>query len=132
MPHGAIARAVRSGASLGSMRAGTPLQNNLRELWSLLSFCMPMVFGDADQFLNWFDICTSAPVPAPTASSSGMSRTADGRRRRGRKPKVPRPEVGAEEAAKAEADGGGHPEAGPAGTQRANSSEGPDGSEGQV
>jgi SNF2-related domain len=28
---------------------GTPLQNNLRELWALLNFLMPDIFGDAEQ-----------------------------------------------------------------------------------
>jgi SWI/SNF-related matrix-associated actin-dependent regulator of chromatin subfamily A member 5 len=28
---------------------GTPLQNNLHELWALLNFLMPDIFGDAEQ-----------------------------------------------------------------------------------
>jgi SWI/SNF-related matrix-associated actin-dependent regulator of chromatin subfamily A member 5 len=35
---------------------GTPLQNNLRELWALLNFLMPDIFGDADQFDEWFSL----------------------------------------------------------------------------
>ncbi|ORZ32419.1 SNF2 family N-terminal domain-domain-containing protein [Catenaria anguillulae PL171] len=34
---------------------GTPLQNKLAELWSLLNFVMPVVFDDVDSFLSWFD-----------------------------------------------------------------------------
>jgi len=34
---------------------GTPLQNNLRELWSLLNFLMPKIFTDWEAFENWFD-----------------------------------------------------------------------------
>ncbi|RZC85104.1 hypothetical protein C5167_047888 [Papaver somniferum] len=33
---------------------GTPIQNNLSELWSLMHFCMPMVFGTLEQFLSTF------------------------------------------------------------------------------
>lgn len=33
---------------------GTPLQNNLHELWSLLNFLLPDVFGDAQAFDQWF------------------------------------------------------------------------------
>ncbi|KAL7553485.1 hypothetical protein ACHAWF_016776 [Thalassiosira exigua] len=33
---------------------GTPLQNNLMELWSLLHFLMPHVFADRGQFSYWF------------------------------------------------------------------------------
>ncbi len=33
---------------------GTPLQNNLHELWALLNFLLPEVFGDAGQFEEWF------------------------------------------------------------------------------
>lgn len=35
---------------------GTPLQNNLRELWALLNFLMPDIFGDAEQFDAWFSM----------------------------------------------------------------------------
>jgi ATP-dependent DNA helicase len=33
---------------------GTPLQNGLGELWSLLHFLMPVVFDDVDRFRAWF------------------------------------------------------------------------------
>ncbi|KAK1166341.1 lymphocyte-specific helicase [Acipenser oxyrinchus oxyrinchus] len=35
---------------------GTPLQNNLAELWSLLNFLLPDVFDDLKSFESWFDI----------------------------------------------------------------------------
>ncbi|KAI9031640.1 SNF2 family N-terminal domain-containing protein [Phycomyces nitens] len=34
---------------------GTPLQNNLAELWSLLNFLLPDIFDDLDMFQSWFD-----------------------------------------------------------------------------
>lgn len=34
---------------------GTPLQNNLLELWSLLHFLMPTVFSSRDDFKEWFN-----------------------------------------------------------------------------
>lgn len=34
---------------------GTPLQNNISELWSLLHFLLPEVFNDLDSFESWFD-----------------------------------------------------------------------------
>lgn len=40
---------------------GTPLQNNLHELWALLNFLLPEVFGSADDFDKWFDIKGSDP-----------------------------------------------------------------------
>lgn len=33
---------------------GTPLQNNLMELWSLMHFLMPNVFESHQQFKEWF------------------------------------------------------------------------------
>lgn len=33
---------------------GTPLQNNLHELWALLNFLLPDVFGDSVAFDQWF------------------------------------------------------------------------------
>lgn len=34
---------------------GTPLQNNLKELWSLLNFLLPKIFRDWEAFESWFD-----------------------------------------------------------------------------
>ena len=34
---------------------GTPLQNNLSELWALLNFLLPTVFNSADTFDQWFN-----------------------------------------------------------------------------
>uniref|UniRef100_A0A8C5QJK1 SNF2 related chromatin remodeling ATPase 1 n=1 Tax=Leptobrachium leishanense TaxID=445787 RepID=A0A8C5QJK1_9ANUR len=34
---------------------GTPLQNNLHELWALLNFLLPDVFNSAEDFDSWFD-----------------------------------------------------------------------------
>ncbi|KAH8902381.1 chromatin remodelling complex ATPase chain ISW1 [Coniochaeta sp. PMI_546] len=33
---------------------GTPLQNNLHELWALLNFLLPDVFGESEAFDQWF------------------------------------------------------------------------------
>ena len=35
---------------------GTPLQNNLTELWSLLNFLLPKVFASAEDFEKWFKL----------------------------------------------------------------------------
>ncbi|XP_074346037.1 ISWI chromatin-remodeling complex ATPase CHR11-like isoform X1 [Apium graveolens] len=35
---------------------GTPLQNNLHELWSLLNFLLPEIFSSAETFDEWFAI----------------------------------------------------------------------------
>jgi len=34
---------------------GTPLQNNLHELWALLNFLLPEVFDQSDKFDQWFN-----------------------------------------------------------------------------
>ncbi|KHN44529.1 Lymphoid-specific helicase [Glycine soja] len=45
------------------LMTGTPIQNNLSELWALMYFCMPSVFGTPDQFLSMFkDISDLSPV----------------------------------------------------------------------
>ena len=36
--------------------AGTPLQNNLHELWALLNFLLPEVFSSAEKFDEWFSV----------------------------------------------------------------------------
>lgn len=35
--------------------SGTPIQNSLSELWSMLNFLMPEIFNDLEQFQQWFD-----------------------------------------------------------------------------
>jgi SWI/SNF-related matrix-associated actin-dependent regulator of chromatin subfamily A protein 2/4 len=34
--------------------SGTPLQNDLQELWSLLNLLLPEVFDDKKMFAEWF------------------------------------------------------------------------------
>lgn len=33
---------------------GTPLQNNLPELWALLNFLLPAIFNSAETFDQWY------------------------------------------------------------------------------
>lgn len=47
-----IVRAFTSRSRL--LITGTPLQNNLMELWSLLNFLLPDVFSDSEAFETWF------------------------------------------------------------------------------
>lgn len=39
---------------------GTPLQNNLHELWALLNFLMPNIFNDSEEFDKIFDLNTAS------------------------------------------------------------------------
>lgn len=34
---------------------GTPLQNNLPELWALLNFLLPKIFNSVENFESWFN-----------------------------------------------------------------------------
>ncbi|KAL0484733.1 hypothetical protein AKO1_011648 [Acrasis kona] len=52
---------------------GTPLQNNLTELWSLLNFLLPDVFDDLESFKKWFDFASSS-TPKPKSTTRGRKR----------------------------------------------------------
>ncbi|KAL5210676.1 hypothetical protein ABZP36_006299 [Zizania latifolia] len=41
---------------------GTPLQNNLAELWSLLNFILPDIFSSHQEFESWFDFSVRGGV----------------------------------------------------------------------
>ena len=47
-------RKLRSSHRL--LLTGTPLQNNIGELWSLLNMLMPDLFGSKSEFEDWFDV----------------------------------------------------------------------------
>lgn len=54
---------------------GTPLQNNLAELWSLLNFLLPEVFDDLKRYRAAWSIAASSPsakllFPSVTDASS--------------------------------------------------------------
>ena len=49
---------------------GTPLQNDLMELWSLMHFLMPHVFASHAQFKDWF----SNPLSGAVESGEAVSR----------------------------------------------------------
>jgi len=51
-------RQIRSQYRL--LLTGTPLQNNLHELWSLLNFLLPEIFSSADDFDDWFDLANKS------------------------------------------------------------------------
>lgn len=58
-----LAKIVRTFRSTNRLiLTGTPIQNNLHELWALLNFLMPSVFDDAEDFDNMFqDITGEGP-----------------------------------------------------------------------
>ncbi|KAF2318931.1 hypothetical protein GH714_011848 [Hevea brasiliensis] len=54
------------------LMTGTPIQNNLTELWALMHFCMPSVFGTHEQFLSTFK-----EAGDPTSDSFGFRDLSD-------------------------------------------------------
>ncbi len=42
---------------------GTPLQNNLSELWALLNFLLPKIFNSCEDFEKWFNQPFSSKLP---------------------------------------------------------------------
>ena len=46
---------------------GTPLQNNLHELWALLNFLLPDIFSDSEQFDEWFNLEVTGALSLLTA-----------------------------------------------------------------
>ena len=46
---------------------GTPLQNNLGELWALLNFLLPKIFNSCEDFEKWFN----QPFNSKTTTTSG-------------------------------------------------------------
>jgi ATP-dependent DNA helicase len=49
---------------------GTPLQNNLDELWSLLNFILPDIFHDLELFQKWFDFSSLTDLKKDTDDST--------------------------------------------------------------
>ncbi|KGG51318.1 hypothetical protein DI09_39p120 [Mitosporidium daphniae] len=49
---------------------GTPLQNNLHELWALLNFLMPELFSSSEEFDEWFLQLSSSKTAKQDNSSS--------------------------------------------------------------
>ncbi|EGN97722.1 hypothetical protein SERLA73DRAFT_184544 [Serpula lacrymans var. lacrymans S7.3] len=52
-----LMKEIKKYSSAGRMiLTGTPLHNNLAELWSLLNFILPDIFDDLDSFQEWFSL----------------------------------------------------------------------------
>ena len=57
----ALATVVRSFVTVHRLLiTGTPLQNNLHELWALLNFLLPDVFASAADFDSWFNLAADS------------------------------------------------------------------------
>ena len=64
-----LSRKLKSARRL--LLTGTPLQNDITELWSLLNFMMPDIFNDRNEFDSWFNFDSGK-----NAQSSEMSQEA--------------------------------------------------------
>ncbi|OJK04790.1 hypothetical protein ASPACDRAFT_74363 [Aspergillus aculeatus ATCC 16872] len=54
---------------------GTPLQNNITELWSLLHFLLPEIFNDLNSFQSWFDFSSMLDKSGQTDVMERRKRT---------------------------------------------------------
>lgn len=54
-PNSKLVRVLNQGFRIKRRLAltGTPLQNDIQELWALLNFLMPHVFGNVRTFYEW-------------------------------------------------------------------------------
>jgi SNF2 family DNA or RNA helicase len=57
---------------------GTPLQNDLAELWALLNFLLPNIFNSVDTFDQWFNQPFASFRGAGASSSSGAGSSGAG------------------------------------------------------
>ncbi|KAH9475113.1 Lymphoid-specific helicase [Psilocybe cubensis] len=65
-----LMKEIKKYQSAGRMiLTGTPLHNNLGELWALLNFILPDIFDDVDTFEEWFDL-PQLQSSLPTSQSS--------------------------------------------------------------
>lgn len=49
---------------------GTPLQNNLTELWSLLNYLLPEIFSELSVFESWFEATDLSSVEGDPEAAS--------------------------------------------------------------
>jgi len=57
---------------------GTPLQNNLKELWALLNFLLPDVFSSSDDFESWFSVVEEQDGGPAASGGAGGADGSDG------------------------------------------------------
>ncbi|KAJ3500140.1 hypothetical protein NLJ89_g9922 [Agrocybe chaxingu] len=70
-----LMKEIKKYSSAGRMiLTGTPLHNNLAELWSLLNFILPDIFNDIDTFQEWFNL-PELQSSLPTSQSSQIIST---------------------------------------------------------
>jgi SWI/SNF-related matrix-associated actin-dependent regulator of chromatin subfamily A member 5 len=67
-----VARELRTAARL--LITGTPLQNNLHELWALLNFLLPEEFHSAEDFDTFFRVTDAAAAKDVSVRLQGVLR----------------------------------------------------------